>query len=438
MRRVPCRRDLAAALGALCLSIGLAGAVAGDGLRPYRAVLDNGLVLLFRPNPSALTLAVCCFTKASARVETRDTAGLRNLAQQALLEVTDASHRTLERRAAAQGLRITQQVSADYLETVFLATGDQLADALGFARELFTAPAVEPTRLGIRRAQALRQVAARRELAEVVALDVATERLYRGTSCAWPPVGTAAVATLKAEQVRAFWRMRVVPNNAVVAISGPVTWEQCQGAARRAFGDLLPRPVAPEPNLSVSAPSPALVYQAWIGGSAAVALAAVCPGPGSEGFPAAAVLNAVLAGGEGSRLFTALRVDRGWTYSVSSELVPSQLCGLMAATVTCEPAQAIDVFRAMQDEVGRLQTQPPTAAEVDRAKAYLVSSYVLGCQRNAEIAHYMGLFEVLSPGDHDGDLPRMIAGVTPEQVAQAVRWLAQRTVWVQVGGNRPQ
>lgn len=408
------------------------------GPERYRAVLDNGLVLLFRPNPSSLTLATCCLVKASARVETRETAGLRQLAQMAALDITDASGRTLEERVAAQGMVITQQLTADYMETLVQGMADQLEAALAVTRELFAEPSVSVPRLRLRQAAALRQVAARRELAETVAFDRALEHLYRGTSCAWPSVGTVAIGSLQPRQVEDFWRLRVVPNNAVLAVSGPMTWEQCQAAVQTAWGGILPRQVPPEPTSGrPETGRVTVVYEPWRGATAVVLAAAACPGAESDAFPPSAVLNAVLAGGEGSRLFRALRDAHGWVYSVSQELMPSNICGLAAVQAVCAPDQASQVFRAMQAEFSRLRAEPPTEAEIERAKAYLTSSYVLGHQRNVEVAHYLGLFEVLVPSRPGTDLPKLLSGVTSAQVAQAATAFLSRMVWVQVGGERP-
>lgn len=436
-----CRRSCSWALVTLFCG-GLAplatAQTAPDGPPRYRAVLDNGLVLLFRPNPGSLTLATCCFIKTSARVETRETAGLRQLAQMAALDITDASGRTLEERVAAQGMVMTQQLTADYMETLIQGMSDQLEVALGFTRELFAEPSVSVQRLRLRQASALREVAARRELAETVAFDRAVEHLYHGTPCAWPPVGTPAIGNLQPRQVQDFWRLRVVPNNAVLAVSGPLSWEACRETVQTVLGGMLPRQVPPEPTLERPQTERAtVVYEPWNGSAAVVLAAAACPGPGSDAFPPVAVLNAVLAGGEGSRLFRALRDAHGWVYSVSQELMPSNICGLVAVRASCAPERASQVLRTMQAEFSRLGSESPSDAEIERAKAYLTSSYVLGHQRNAEVAHFLGLFEVLVPRRPGTDLPKLLAGVTTAQVAQAATSLLSRVVWVQVGGEQP-
>jgi zinc protease len=179
------------------------------------------------------------------------------------------------------------------------------------------------------------------------------------------------------------------------------------------------------------------LYEPWEGDNAVVMLTTPCPPPDTPGFAPAMLLNAVLGSGEGSRLFEVLRDKQGLTYSILSDLTPSRLCGMIGISVSCEPKQAAQVLQIMQSEVMALKSRPPSEAEVQRAKAYLTSSYLLGHQRNAEVAHYLGLFELLSPLQHEADLAGMVADVDSAQVQAATLWLLDRSVWVQVGGQRP-
>jgi predicted Zn-dependent peptidase len=104
--------------------------------------------------------------------------------------------------------------------------------------------------------------------------------------------------------------------------------------------------------------------------------------------------------------------------------------------VACEPKQVPEVFRIMRAEVAALTSRPPSAAEVHRATAYLTGSYLLGRQRNGEVAHYLGMFEALMPGrGGQVDLAGMFEQVTVAQVEAATRWLQDRNIWVQVGGK---
>lgn len=395
-------------------------------------------MLLHQRNPNSLTAAVCCFIKVTALVETRETAGLRNLAQETILDLPDGQGLTLGERLSDLGLQATVQTSPDYVEAMFQGTGDQLPELLHAVRVVLRHERPAARQINLRRAEVLRQLEERRELPLPLARDKAQAHLYRNTSCSWPTVGAPTVASITADQLLALRQMRYVPNRSIVAVSGNISSEQCRQQAREALGDLLPMPVPAEPPAPPPAPArTALVYEPWRGDNAVVMIAAPFPSPEWPEFAAATVANAVLASGEGSRLFRALRDRLGLTYSVANDVSPSRICGMMAIGVTCEPNQVTEVFRIMQSEVATLKRCPPDESEVQRAQAYLTSSYVLGHQRNADVAHYLGLFEVLSPGRRESDLSAMVSAVTPDQVAAAANWLTDRSVWVQVGGRRP-
>jgi zinc protease len=426
-----------AGLWAGCFMLALQAAAWASPVPVHRAALSNGLVLLHQENPGSLTTAVACFLRISAAMETSDTAGWRNLLQQAVLDLPDASGRRLEERIADEGSQVRLQTSADYTEALFQGTADQLPQLLAHAREILSDEQPSVERLNARRQQILREITNRRELPETLAEDALLGALFRGTSCSWPSTGSFALSAVGPQRLLALRRMHYVPNQAVVAISGPVDWDQAQALARGTFGDLLPHPLLPRPTLAAPRLRTGMErFIPWGGDNAVIVAAAPCPGPNRADFAAAAVLGAVLGQGEGSRLFASLRDERGLAYTVQTDLAPSQLCAMVQITVTCEPKQAGEVFKIMRAEIAGAQSKPPSEAEVQRAIAYLTGSYLLGHQRNGEIAHYLGLFESLLPGQGaEFDLVALFDQVTVAQVEAATRWLQDGLVWVQVGGR---
>lgn len=402
-----------------------------------RTVLDNGLVVLHRENPGSLTLAVGCYLRLSALMETADTAGWRNLLQQALLDLQDASGRRLEERVADAGAQIRLQTSPDYTEALFQGTAEQLPTLLGYVREILSDTPLDAQSLNRRRQEELRDISGRRDSPQTLAEDMALKALFGGSPCGWPPTGSFAVGTMRLDRLQSLRRLHHAPNRAVVAISGPMGWDEARGEAQATLGGLLPRPILPEPSAPVvTRRAGVLRYTPWEGDNAVIVAAAPCPGPSHAEFGAAAVLSAVLGSGEGSRLFAALRQARGLTYTVRTDLAPSRICGMVQIMVACEPKQAPEVFRIMRAEMAGLSSRPPSEAEVHRAVAYLTGSYLLGRQRNAEIAHYLGMFEALMPGQGARtDLVAVFDQVTVAQVETATRWLQDRNIWVQVGGK---
>ncbi|MGE5530707.1 MAG: M16 family metallopeptidase, partial [Bacteroidota bacterium] len=278
-------------------------------------------MLLHQSNPNTLTAAVCCFIKVTALVETRETAGLRNLAQETILDLPVAEGLTLGDRLSDLGLQATVQTSPDYVEAMFQGTADQLPELLRAVRVVLSNAKPAARQINLRRAEVLRQLEERRELPLPVARDRAQSHLYRDTPCSWPTTGTPTVASITADRLLALRQMRYAPNRTVVSVSGNISWEQCRQQAREALGDLLPVSVPVEPPPPPPAPArTALLYEPWRGDNAVVLLAAPSPSPDRIEFAAATVAHAVLGSGEGSRLFRALRDRLGLTYSIASDV----------------------------------------------------------------------------------------------------------------------
>lgn len=421
-------------VGSVIIAAGLAHSAPTP---PTRTVLPNGLVLLHRQNPASLTAAVSCFLRISALMETADTAGWRYLLQQTLLDLPDAQGRRLEERLADDAIQMSLQTSPDYAEVLLTGTADQLPLLLGYVREIFLDAQPEARHITNRRRQVMRELANRRGLPQTLAQDMARDALFRGSPCSWPVVGRTSIGAMRPERLQALRRIHHAPNRAVVATSGPVSAAEAFSQAQAALANLLPRPALAEPAApAVPARTGSIYYAPWESGNAVVLNAATFPGPAHREFAAAAVLGAAIGSGEGSRLFSVLRDQRGLAYSIHTDLAPSRLCGMIQILVTCEPKQVSEVFRIMREEISGLKTRPLTDAEVERAVAYLTGSYLLGHQRNVESAHYLGLFETLLPGQGaQADLAAMFAQVTTAQAQAAAAWLHDRHVWVQVGGR---
>jgi zinc protease len=104
-------------------------------------------------------------------------------------------------------------------------------------------------------------------------------------------------------------------------------------------------------------------------------------------FIPAFVLNTILGGGVmSSRLYEEVREKRGLAYSIYTTVQPYRHTSIFTggvATKNEEIGNSLDVIR---DELKRISTAGPTAAELDNAKSYLTGSFALRFDSNAKIA----------------------------------------------------
>ena len=144
------------------------------------------------------------------------------------------------------------------------------------------------------------------------------------------------------------------------------------------------------------------------------------------------VLGAVLGGGMSGRFFVELRDKRGLAYALGainpSRAGPSFLAGYMGtAPSSVEPAES-----GMLREIERIRSEPPTAEELARAKAYLQGTFAMDRRTNERQAWYLAFFELIGAGyDFPDRYTRELAGVTTADVqAAARRYLERPTIVV--------
>lgn len=146
------------------------------------------------------------------------------------------------------------------------------------------------------------------------------------------------------------------------------------------------------------------------------------------------VLDTLVAGGKGSRLF-ALRDrpdpagplrGRPLGYDVRSVLEPGRRQSFWAAYVegVSEGVSVTDAKAALLAEFAALATgaRPPSEAEIARAKALLTGKHLRERQRLKDRAYHAGRAEMLGLGAaFDAEFATHIAAVTPADLARAAR-----------------
>jgi zinc protease len=116
-------------------------------------------------------------------------------------------------------------------------------------------------------------------------------------------------------------------------------------------------------------------------------------GPGirrnAPNFMAAYVVNHILGGGSGSRLYREVREKRGLAYSISDSLVWMNHSALFVGSTGTRADRAGETVEALTREIERMAKDGPTEQELDEAKSYLKGSRLLSLDTSAKLASAM-------------------------------------------------
>jgi len=243
----------------------------------------------------------------------------------------------------------------------------------------------------------------------------------------WLPIGEhgdLAAATL--EDVRAWFRRYYGPNNASLAIAGDFDPQEARRLVARWFGGIpsgppveharpVPRPLGAEERVTIDdqVELPRL-YVAW-----------QAPADYAPGEAELEIAADVLSSGKSSRLVKRMVMDEQIAQSVGAFANPQRLAGEFVVVATPKPGQDPQRLLAEIDqEIARLSREPPSAAELMRAKNRIESGAVFALEpvggfggRAAVLNRYY--FDTGDPGYLPRDLARYRA-VTAEGVRAAV------------------
>lgn len=391
--------------------------------------LPNGLRVVCQSNPTTATVVVCGFVRVTVLHELRVAPGVRQLTN--MVVAHGGSREQLIRQIAA---RVEGALAADYAEIMVSAAAEDLEPCLDILAGVLYAPQLDAQVLETQRMLLLRELAARSESPAERAFDLAHARLYPELrSKAWLLGDPETISHLTLEQVRGFHAAHYLPNATVISVSGAVSCERTREVVGERFGRLLPGGL-PEPVPMTGAPAGDRVQLRWPGATAALCVAGRGVSLDSEDYPAAATAMVLLGSGAGSRLHQALRRDRSLAYTIQADITPSAVAPVAAVLVTTGQDQIAQVETLVLEAIDRLGSETPSLEEVRAAKRYLMGQHALRHQRNGDLAHYLGLFELLGGAAGyrlDGLLPARLAAVAPADVsAMAAHMFRSRAVAV--------
>jgi predicted Zn-dependent peptidase len=398
-------------------------------LRLQRITLDNGLRVVLNEDHSAPTVAVCVTYDVGSRNEQPGRSGFAHLFEHMMFQgsrnVAKGQHFTLitERGGTLNGT--TSVDRTNYFETV---PSSGLATVLWLEADRMKSLAVTEENFENQRKVVQEEYRMRVSNAAYARGHMRLRELaFEGY---WPhahdPIGSMQdLDAAELSWLRAFHRAYYAPNNAVLAVAGDFDSAQTVALIRQYFGDAKPSdvpayapgsvpPQTEERTAEISDPNaktPALLY-GW-----------VIPENRTEEHYALELATLILGYGDSSILSAklvheeALLRDVGvWTYDHRG---PDLF--VMQALLT-ERADRKQVALRLEQELARLATHGPTAAELDKAKQHLQSFFLFGLEGNQARATQLSAFELFY-GDANllnGELLRYRA-VTAERIRDAVQ-----------------
>ncbi|MGJ5634607.1 M16 family metallopeptidase [Nostoc sp. CALU 1950] len=409
-----------------------------------KTVLDNGLTVLTKEVHTAPVVSVQVWYKVGSRNEVKGESGISHQLEHLMFKGTNDRPVQFGRLFSALGSQFNAFTSYD--ETAYFGTvqRDKLEALLTLEADRMENSLIGPEQLTSEKRVVISELQGYENspdyrLNRAVMRDAFPSRAY-----GLPVGGTKAdVEKFTVEQVRNYYQTYYSPENATLVITGDFATEPVLKVVKETYGKLSQRAKkdtvldnarraidrysassaladASPSSTSVAKKAPIILKQP---GSAAL-LQAVYPLPDIKhpDVPAIDVMDAILTGGRSSRLYQAL-VESGLASSVSGGAAELIEPGWYEISATAAPGQELGkIAQVLQESLAKLQQQPVTSEELNRAKTQMQASYILGNQDITSQASQLGYNQTIAGDYHFIEkYLAAIAKVTPNQVQQAAK-----------------
>jgi zinc protease len=393
-------------------------------VHPTHYVLANGLNLYVQSVHETSTVFVSGKIEGSPRFEPLRKTGLREI-------VSNLMSYGSQRYDFDAQRRLTDELGASLaLGTNFSAHGlardlPQLLDLVADGEQHPTFPRryVQLVRDHLRSV-----VAARRHDPDYQASHAFAKALFGAEDPTIREATEASLSSITTSDMREYARRYLRPDLTAITIVGDVMPEAAKAAVETAFAgwkNLGPTPDVSLPALTATAsqvhhvPATRRLVTVHLG-QAAVARHS----PDYEAFN---LLNMIL-GGQGTfdtRLMHELRERRGLVYSVSSTLESGRYRGTLSISFSASPEHVESATALVREQLKRLTTDPPSQAEIDRARDRLIGSSLVAEESSGTIVRRLDTIASLRlPTDAYQTLAERYGRITPAEIlAVAKRYL---------------
>lgn len=229
----------------------------------------------------------------------------------------------------------------------------------------------------------------------------------------------ATVASITRDDLLAFHKQFVHPNNIILGFVGDFDVAQMERRLRHTFEKWPRGPQAPKPSVAGNPAKPG-VYFVTKSDVTQSNIAMVHPGTtrNNPDYYAIAVMNEILSGGFSGRLMQRLRSERGLTYGARGGLGAGwDHPALFSVSMATKSGTTLEAIEALRNEVAALANSPVTPQELALAKESILNAYVFQMDSRAKALNQQILLEFYGfPQNYFETFPREIEKVTTADV----------------------
>ena len=399
--------------------------VPGEKKSPvFKTVLDNGIRLIVKENPSLPVVSIQVSFMGGVRFEEASQNGINSfLAVMVTKGTRNQSSLEIAKKVERMAGSLNGFSGYNSFGLTFTFLSQHLEEAFHLLTEVIRHPSFDQEEMEKRRKLILASIRQQEDELGRLVFKLFRKTLYEKHPYRMDTLGTPdSIRRLTQKDLKEYYQRMVIPETMVLTVVGDVDQKQVVSAVRKGFGDLKresPRVpiISQEPPLQKKRQAEIVKMKE----QAHFVLGFLGVSYHHPDSYALTVLDAVLSG-QGGRLFRELRDKESLAYALDFMAHPNLDPGYIGVYMGTHPNKLKAAIEAVLRELKKVKDEGLTEEEVDRAKKYLIGNFEIGLQTNGAQANQMSLDELYGFGfDHYQKYPQEIQGVTREDVNRVAK-----------------
>jgi len=361
-----------------------------------KTTLDNGLRVITVTMPHTRSVSVCIFIGVGSRYETEAEAGVSHFIEHLLFKGTPKRETAKAISEAIEGVGGMLNGGTDKELTLYWCKVAQAHSelALDVLADMLLHSKFDPQDIEKERRVIIEEINMSKD-SPAQRVDMLIDGLL------WPehPLGRdiagskESVAAITRDTMLDYRQGQYLPKNTVVAIAGNIQHKQMVTAVRQVLGNWTNQRERSGYSAYKEQPAQRLRIEAKDTEQAHLCLAL----PGLSLFHPKRftldLLNVILGGGMGSRLFTEIRDKLGLVYSIHSYVEHFLDSGSVTVSAGVEPKNLLTVIKAILEQLSLLREIVPES-ELSKAKEMSKGRLLLSMEDSRNVAGWIGGQEI--------------------------------------------
>lgn len=391
--------------------------------QPNKVRFENGFTLIHLEKKDVGLVSAVLFIKGGTLNEQDENAGITHLTS--ILLPKGTNNRTAGQIAIeteSLGASISAACTNDFTEVYLIVPASNFTPSFDIFADVVKNPSFPESEFEKEKVKTIAGIRSKTDHIFEVTYDMFNETMFKKHPYHRPVVGYEnTLESIKISKIPDNYRKNFIPGNMVLSIVGDISFSEAKLTAEKHFANIKiigERVGATSVAQIISKPSrkiyPGKFQQSYI------FTGFPAPAGSQKTYPVIKVINTVLGGGMGSRIFNALREKSGLVYEANSFYPTRKETSSFVLYAGTAKKNLDTVENIFKEEINKLQEIGEE--ELYNAKTYLKSTYMLDHRTVERQSWYLGWWEASGKGyEYDLKYLEDIDSVTIKDIKTACK-----------------